>query len=564
MARFSTRLTRSRGFKAIALCGATTLLSGVMVLSPIDSGLAAAATTLINDTFANSTSSSNVAVASNGATGDEGQSFPCLTAATISQSSPTSNTTTVDSSSTFTDQIATSGNSGPVTFTTTTSSPDVVVSSSGAVTTTGSLSVGTYPASGTDSDGTNTGVWSYTLDVVSSSSSITQSAPSANTTTTSSSAAFTDQLATSGNSGPVTFTTTTSSPDVVVSSSGAVTTTGALSVGTYPVSGTDTDGTNTGVWSYTLHVTASPSSIQNCNAATPDADGSGSLMLTDGGFGEASNVIYGGSFPTVDGLDITFDTHMYGGSPWAPPTRTASRSTWRRRPPTPERWEVPVAPWVLDRRVHARHAGRVPGRGPRRVRELQHHRLTKATTVNSDPSWAGLLPQRGHRPRPRQRDLGYCLLSSSLEDSPDPLGSSGIQLHGDDFASSEITVHVVIDTSDPNNPTYTVTLQPVGDSSPTTITSGPLPNFYYDPATGQQVTGIPSQLTFAVAASTGSGPTSTRSTTCPRRRKMAIHSPPLRCRRGTTAAGRSGSATASTTSSPPGWLRARPFPRTIR
>src|SRR5580704_1709402 len=226
MARFSTRLTRSRAFKAIALCGATTLLSGVMVLSPIDSGLAAAATTLINDTFANSTSSSNVAVASNGATGDEGQSFPCLTAATISQSSPTSNTTTVDSSSTFTDQIVTVGNSGPVTF-----------------------------------------------------------------------------------------TTTTSSSDVVVSSSGAVTTTGSLSVGTYPVSGTDSDGTNTGVWSYTLHVTASPSSIQNCNAATPDADGSGSLMLTDGGFGEASNVIYGGSFPTVDGLDITFDTHMYGGSP---------------------------------------------------------------------------------------------------------------------------------------------------------------------------------------------------------------------------------------------------------
>src|ERR1700728_3605353 len=55
------------------------------------------------------------------------------------------------------------------------------------------------------------------------------------------------------------------------------------------------------------------STIPNCDLSSPDKDGSGALMLTDAGFGEASNVMYSQSFPTADGLDITFDTEMYGG-----------------------------------------------------------------------------------------------------------------------------------------------------------------------------------------------------------------------------------------------------------
>ncbi|HXQ63206.1 MAG TPA: hypothetical protein VN796_12790, partial [Acidimicrobiales bacterium] len=476
------------------------------MLAPIGTGTASAATTLINDTFANSTSSSNVDVASNSATGVEGQSFPCLTAAAISQGSPTSNTTTVASSATFTDQIATTGNSGPVTFATTTSSPDVVVSSSGSVSTTGPLPVGTYPVSGTDTGGTGTGVWSYTLDVASSSSSIIQSAPSANTTTTGSSATFTDQLATTGNSGPVTFATTTSSPDVAVSSSGAVSTTGPLPVGTYPVSGTDTDGTGTGVWSYTLHVTASTSTIQNCHATAPDSDGSGALMLTDGGFGEASNVIYGGSFPTVDGLDITFDAHMYGGTPLGPSYADGISFDLAAAPPNPG--AVGSAGGALGYSTDGSTPGMPAGYLGVGLDEYGNYSTTTYEGNDchtSDPTWAGYFPNEVTVHGPGNGTSGYCLLASSLQDGPDPLGPSGIQLHGADFASSEITVHIVIDTSVPNSPTYTVTLQPVGDSSATTITSGPLPDFYYDPVTGQQVTGIPSQLTFAVAASTGSG-----------------------------------------------------------
>ena len=83
MARHPAPLRRSRATRSLALLGATTLVSGALLFAPIGTGVASAATTLINDTFANSTSSSNVDVASNGATGNEGQSFPCLTAAVI-------------------------------------------------------------------------------------------------------------------------------------------------------------------------------------------------------------------------------------------------------------------------------------------------------------------------------------------------------------------------------------------------------------------------------------------------------------------------------------------------
>jgi len=80
MARFSTRLNRRRVPKSVAVLLGGTLLVGVIVLSPIQTKIASGATTLIDDTFANPTSQSLVAVASNGTTGLSDQSFPCLTA----------------------------------------------------------------------------------------------------------------------------------------------------------------------------------------------------------------------------------------------------------------------------------------------------------------------------------------------------------------------------------------------------------------------------------------------------------------------------------------------------
>jgi len=95
--------------------------------------------------------------------------FPLVPAnGTIVQQAPGVGSTTSAGWATFTDNLNTTGGNGPVTFTTTVTSPNISVSSSGAVTTVGNApGSGPYTVSGTDSDTPNsdTGVWSYTLDL---------------------------------------------------------------------------------------------------------------------------------------------------------------------------------------------------------------------------------------------------------------------------------------------------------------------------------------------------------------------------------------------------------------
>jgi hypothetical protein len=73
---------------------------------------------------------------------------------------------TVAGSAAFTIQLRTTGNFGPVTFTETGGGTGIRVSSGGKITTTGTLAVGYYTATGTMSDAFgDTGIWVYTLTV---------------------------------------------------------------------------------------------------------------------------------------------------------------------------------------------------------------------------------------------------------------------------------------------------------------------------------------------------------------------------------------------------------------
>ena len=94
-----------------------------------------------------------------------------LTASTISQNAPKSNSVAPISSAKFTEKLSTSGGVAPVSFVTVaTTKPSgatggLKVSSSGEVSTTGLLTAGTYSASGTDSDALgDAGKWSLHLD----------------------------------------------------------------------------------------------------------------------------------------------------------------------------------------------------------------------------------------------------------------------------------------------------------------------------------------------------------------------------------------------------------------
>ncbi|MGO9582402.1 MAG: beta strand repeat-containing protein, partial [Acidimicrobiales bacterium] len=246
---------------------ATTGALGPVSFSPgssTPSGLAVSSSGVVSTTGTLSPNTYTISGTDSDAFGDKGTwSFALtVTATTIKQGAPTSNSTTPANSSSFTQQLKTSSNTGSVTFVTTGSSPPgLVVSSSGVVSTKSRLPVGTYTVSGTDSDGFgDKGTWSFTLKV--SSSAITQVAPFSNAKpiTPATSASFTDQLKTTGNAGSVKFVATGSGstpPGVVVSSSGAVSTKQALAVGTYTISGTDSDSLHdAGSWSFTLTVTA--------------------------------------------------------------------------------------------------------------------------------------------------------------------------------------------------------------------------------------------------------------------------------------------------------------------
>ena len=100
-------------------------------------------------------------------TGDTGTWTYSLVVPVITQTSPTSTTTTVSGSTTFTDQLAVTGNVGAVTFATSSATAGLSVSPGGAVSTVGGpLGAGVYTATGTDTD-TNgdSGTWIYTLSV---------------------------------------------------------------------------------------------------------------------------------------------------------------------------------------------------------------------------------------------------------------------------------------------------------------------------------------------------------------------------------------------------------------
>ncbi|MHB8379008.1 MAG: InlB B-repeat-containing protein [Acidimicrobiales bacterium] len=180
----------------------------------------------------------------------------------INQASPTSGTTNTGNSASFTSTLhAATGFIGAVTFATTTTG--FAITNNDVLGPTGTLSASNTPyvVTGTDSDAYgDTGSWTYSLTVTApaSKSTIIQTSPTSGTVTSTASGAFTSgPITVQGNIGPTSFVTTKESTSLTMSASGLLSTSGPLSVGTYSISGTDTDPQgDSGIWTYTLSVTA--------------------------------------------------------------------------------------------------------------------------------------------------------------------------------------------------------------------------------------------------------------------------------------------------------------------
>jgi outer membrane protein OmpA-like peptidoglycan-associated protein len=216
-----------------------------------------------------------------------------VTDGTLTQLNPLTVSTREVNSTSINVQLLTKGSNGnAVRFTTTAFVDGLSVSTSGLLTSTG-VSTGEYVVSGTATDGSNNGVWSITAYITSG--VLTQTSPTFGATTTGNSAAFVAQLSVTGASptGAVySETSSAHSSEVLVSSSGRVSVRGGgINAGDYSVSGTLSDSNgDSGVWTYTLHVTngvitqlapttltviQSRSSAKTVQLLTAGSDGSG-------------------------------------------------------------------------------------------------------------------------------------------------------------------------------------------------------------------------------------------------------------------------------------------------
>jgi major membrane immunogen (membrane-anchored lipoprotein) len=155
---------------------------------------------------------------------------------------------------TFSRQLATTNNSGAVTYVQVAGAPNLVVSPTGLVTTSGALPPGSYAATGTTSDTAgNTGTFSITVDV----GVLLQNSPLTATVKVSGSSTYSEQLGVTGATGALSYVQTAGSPSLVVGSSGLITTSGSLSAGKYVATGTVTDSLgDKGTFTFTLTVGA--------------------------------------------------------------------------------------------------------------------------------------------------------------------------------------------------------------------------------------------------------------------------------------------------------------------
>ncbi len=257
--------------------------------------------------------------------GDSGTFTYALTVGTITQATPTSGSSTVAGSSTFTDHLAVTGNAGSVTYAKTGGSASLTVSATGKVATTGLLLPGLYTATGTTSDPNgDSGTFTYALAV----GTITQAAPATGSSTVAGSSTFTDHLAVTGNNGAVTYAKTGGSAFVTVSAAGAIATTGTLAAGVYTVSGTASDPNgDSGTFTYTLTVTISQIAPTAGSATVTGSSAFADQLAVTGNAGAVTFAKTGGSaFVTVSASGAIATTGTLAAGPYTVTGTTSDTS----------------------------------------------------------------------------------------------------------------------------------------------------------------------------------------------------------------------------------------------
>jgi hypothetical protein len=262
--------------------------------------------------------------------------------------------------------------------------------------------------------------------------------------------------------------------------------------------------------------------VPGCDLPTPDASGAGALRLTSAADSQEGGVFYGTSFPTQQGLDITFHSYQYGGtgadgigfilaaanpSDPAPPTAIGSPGGALGYTPNTE---SESGSGLTDGYL---------GVGLD-VYGNWTNNIDDGSGCTSDPAWVGhsarVLGQVTVR-GPGNGSVGYCPLTSTAATD----GGAPIALEGTTRANADVPVEVAINPGTApvamqQNPSVMVpagsyavvftdlshlqhTLSgPLPSTTNGQVQPGTIPASWINPATG-----IPDQLTFGWVASTG-------------------------------------------------------------
>lgn len=209
-------------------------------------------------------------------TGNTGTFAFTLVVGVLTQSAPTTASTSISSSATFTDQLVITGSNGTTTYTQLGGSPSVLVSPTGLVSTVGQLPYGTYTVTGTmaDSSGDN-GTFTFSLAV----GLLGQSGPTYAVISADKSSTFTHQLVLSGANGSVLFTQTVGAPTLIVSPTGLLSVNGQLPSGSYVVRGTTTD-TYGDHGKFFFNLRVGPASVTTTTTTTSTPTGSTTATTT--------------------------------------------------------------------------------------------------------------------------------------------------------------------------------------------------------------------------------------------------------------------------------------------
>ncbi|RFA10366.1 hypothetical protein B7R54_14985 [Subtercola boreus] len=270
---------------------------------------------------------------------------------------------------------------------------------------------------------------------------------------------------------------------------------------------TPTNGTNA------ICLTASGNSatlpLLSC-PGTSDAQGAGKLRMTNATGNQIGGVFGETSFPTSNGLDVTFNTYQWGGG-------SADGMAFMLSAIDPANPAAPTAIGPGGGSLGYSPAGSVKGLpnaylgvgldvfGNFSSTGFQGTGCTNVPNITA--SVAGAVVVRG----PGNNLAGYCGLTTTYTGSP----SSRVALHTSTRAASAVPVQVLINPTSSafasttgvsvDAGTYKVVVTPVGGATKTL--TGPLPTVaagVYPSTSWLNSAGVPRQLGFAFVGSTGS------------------------------------------------------------